>query len=332
MLPDISPHLYEIAYPPSPLVGLPEDPHVACWTSAFGAVPEEGRQVNHPRAFPRMPVDMLEDERVRANQGENRADVNETRLRELQAQMDVKEMEVLRLQNLLGDMTKMKEEAERQASHARKRETRLREHRTEEEGWDGGTWLTSEKNYESVWQEGWIKGHEDGQMQGHEDGRTRGYEAGYEAGRSAGWEKCWPVAHEKGRTQGYGEGHKKGRLASKKDYNAGWKECWPVAHEDGRTLGYEEGREEGYEEGRSAGWRKCWPIAYEEGQKQGFDGHAKDQSKDKLAAYVEEGRKKGKLKGFREVAREAGKRVLVRSNKSTEGTRSPMQVLIDIIG
>jgi len=279
MLPDISPHLYEDAYPPSPLVGLPKDPHVARRVNVFTAVPpRKGRQVNHPHALPLATADMLEDERVRANQVENRADFNEIRLWELQAQMDIMEREVQGLRNSLNHTIMKKDEAEREVSEARKREQRLREYRAEEEGWDEGGWLTSEKNYDSVWQEGWAQGYEEG----HKEERLatgKDYDVG--------WQECWPVAHEKGRTQGYRESRKEGRPTSRKTFDAGWRECWPVAHKDGRAQGYEEGYEEGREEGRLMGWRGCWPVAYEEGQKQ--------RSGDALASYG-----KG-LKGHREA-------------------------------
>lgn len=199
---------------------------------------EEERQVNHLRGLLRTTAERLEDERVRANQAENRADFNESRVRELQLklsnseatkhsadleterardeshrlkiQMEMMEREVQRLRNSLGNMTKRKDEAEREASEAqdatRKAEQRLREYEAEQEGRDEGRRLASKKNYD------------------------------------AGWRECWPVAHEEGRTRGYEEGHEEG-------YASGRSEAKLTSYEEGRKKGKLEGYQEGIERG-----------------------------------------------------------------------------------
>jgi len=175
---------------------------------------------------------------VRANQAENRADFNESRVRELQMkltnseatkhsadleterardeshrlkmQMDMMERDVQRLRNSLAGMTKRKDEAEREASEAqdraRKIEQRLREYEAEQEGRDEGRRLASKKNYD------------------------------------AGWRECWPVAHEDGRTQGYDEGHEQG-------LTKGRAEAKLTSYEEGRKKGKVEGYQEGLERG-----------------------------------------------------------------------------------
>ena len=199
---------------------------------------EEERQVNHLRALLRTTAERLEDERVRANQAENRADFNESRVRELQMklsnseaakhsadleterardeshrlkmQMDMMEREVQRLRNSLSNMTKKKDEAEREASDAqgtaRKAEQRLREYEAEQEGRDEGRRLASKKHYD------------------------------------AGWRECWPVAHEEGRTRGYEEGHEEG-------HSKGRSEAKLTFYEEGRKKGKLEGYQEGIERG-----------------------------------------------------------------------------------
>jgi len=234
MPPAISPHLYEDAYPPSPLVGLPKDPHVASWMSVLTAVPPNGeRQVNHPHSLPHTTVNMLEDERVRANQAENRADFNEIRSWELQAQVDIMEREMQSLRNSLNDMTKKKDEAERDASEARKREQRLRDYRARGVGWDEGGWLEGKKNYDLAWQEGWAQGYKEGRKE-ERLATNKGFDAR--------WRKCWHVAHKEGRAQGYEEwyegGHEEGRLM-------GWRGCWSVAYEEGQKRGLREGHDKG---------------------------------------------------------------------------------------
>ena len=280
---DFVSQVHEAAYSPSPLVGLLQDPHVVRSlarrsrsrssrrpsTSATGpergrredkendSIPsvltvvlaEEERQVNHLRALLRTTADRLEDERVRANQAENRADFNESRVRELQMkltnseaakhsegleterardeahrlkmQMDMMEREVQRLRNSLNNMTKRKDEAEREASEAqdaaRRAEQRLREYEAEQEGRDEGRRLASKKNYD------------------------------------AGWRECWPAAHEEGRTQGYEEGHGEG-------YAKGRSEAKLTFYEEGRT----KGKLEGYQEGIERGMREERDRALEE--------------------------------------------------------------------
>ncbi|KAF9648586.1 hypothetical protein BDM02DRAFT_2214521 [Thelephora ganbajun] len=268
---DLVSQVHEAAYSPSPLVGLLQDPYVVRSltrrsrsrssrrpsTSANGperdrredkendsmsvltvVLAEEERQVNHLRALLRTTAERLEDERVRANQAENRADFNESRVRELQMkltnseaakhsadleterardeshrlkmQMEMLEREAQRLRNSLNNMTKKKDEAEREASEAqessRKAEQRLREYEAEQEGRDEGRRLASKKNYD------------------------------------AGWRECWSVAHEEGRTHGYeeghGEGHAKGRAEAKLTF-----------YEEGRKKGKLEGYQEGIERG-----------------------------------------------------------------------------------
>lgn len=268
---DFVSQVHEAAYSPSPLVGLLQDPHVVRSlarrsrsrssrrpsTSATGpdrgrrenkendpmnvltvVLAEEERQVNHLRALLRTTADRLEDERVRANQAENRADFNESRARELQMkltnseaakhsegleterardeahrlkmQMDMMERELHRLRNSLSNMTKKKDEAEREASDAhdaaRKAEQRLREFEAEQEGREEGRRLASKKHYD------------------------------------AGWRECWSVAHEEGRTQGYEEGHGEG-------YAKGRSEAKLTFYEEGRTKGKLEGYQEGIERG-----------------------------------------------------------------------------------
>ena len=210
---------------------------------------EEERQVNHLRSLLRTTADRLEDERVRANQAENRADFNESRVRELQMklsnseaakhseeleterardethrfkmQMDMMEREVQRLRNSLSNMTKKKDEAERDASEAhdtaRKAEQRLREYEAEQGGREEGRRLASKKNYD------------------------------------AGWRECWPVAHEEGRTQGYEQGHGEG-------YVRGRSEAKLTFYEEGRT----KGKMEGYQEGIERGMREERDRALEE--------------------------------------------------------------------
>lgn len=280
---DFVSQVHEAAYSPSPLVGLLQDPHVVRSlarrsrsrssrrpsTSATGpergrredkendSIPsvltvvlaEEERQVNHLRALLRTTADRLEDERVRANQAENRADFNESRVRELQMkltnseaakhsegleterardeahrlkmQMDMMEREVQRLRNSLNNMTKRKDEAEREASEAqdaaRRAEQRLREYEAEQGGRDEGRRLASKKNYD------------------------------------AGWRECWPAAHEEGRTQGYEEGHVEG-------YAKGRSEAKLTFYEEGRT----KGKLEGYQEGIERGMREERDRALEE--------------------------------------------------------------------
>jgi hypothetical protein len=268
---DLVSQVHEAAYSPSPLVGLLQDPYVARSltrrsrsrssrrpsTSATGpergrredkendsmsvltvVLAEEERQVNHLRGLLRTTADRLEDERVRANQAENRADFNESRVRELQMkltnsdagkhsaeleterardeshrlkmQMDTIEREVQRLRSSLNNMTKRKDEAEMEASEARdaarKAEQRLREYEAEQEGRDEGRRLASKKNYD------------------------------------AGWRECWPVAHEEGRTQGYQEGHGEGCAK-------GRSEAKLTFYEEGRKKGKLEGYQEGIERG-----------------------------------------------------------------------------------
>lgn len=278
---DLVSQVHEAAYSPSPLVGLLQDPYVvrsltrrrsrsrsARRPSTSGpergrredkendsmnvltvVLAEEERQVNHLRALLRTTAERLEDERVRANQAENRADFNESRVRELQMkltnseatkhsadleterakdeshrmkmQMDMLEREVQRLRNSLGNMTKRKDDAEREASEAqdvaRKAEQRLREYEAEQEGRDEGRRLASKKNYD------------------------------------AGWRECWPVAHEEGRTHGYGEGHEEG-------FNKGRAEAKLTCYEEGRK----KGKLEGYQEGLERGMREERDRALEE--------------------------------------------------------------------
>ena len=199
---------------------------------------EEERQVNHLRALLRTTAERMEDERVRANQAENRADFNESRVRELQMkltnseatkhsadleterardeshrlkmQMEMMEREVQRLRSSLNNMTKRKDEAERDASEAhdatRKAEQRLREYEAEQEGRDEGRRLASKKNYD------------------------------------AGWRECWPVALEEGRTHGFEEGHEEG-------YAKGRSEAKLTSYEEGRKKGKLEGYQEGIDRG-----------------------------------------------------------------------------------
>jgi chromosome segregation ATPase len=269
---DFVSQVHEAAYSPSPLVGLLQDPYVvrslarrrsrsrsSRRPSTSATAPERGRredkendsmsvltvvlaeeerQVNHLRALLRTTAERLEDERVRANQAENRADFNESRVRELQMkftnseatkhsadleterardeshrlkmQMDMLEREVQRLRHSLSSMTKRKDEAEREASEAqdmtRKAEQRLREYEAEQEGRDEGRRLAGKKNYD------------------------------------AGWRECWSVAHEKGRTQGYDEGHGEG-------FAKGRSEAKLTFYEEGRKKGKLEGYQEGLERG-----------------------------------------------------------------------------------
>lgn len=268
---DIVSQVHEAAYSPSPLVGLLQDPYLvrslarrrsrsrSARRPSTSATPERGRkedkendsmnvltvvlaeeerQVNHLRALLRTTADRLEDERVRANQAENRADFNESRVRELQMkltnseatkhsadldterakdechrmkmQMDMLDREVQRLRNSLANMTKRKDDAEREASEAhdtaRKAEQRLREYEAEQEGRDEGRRLASKKNYD------------------------------------AGWRECWPVAHEEGRAQGYNEGHDEGINKGKADAKLAF-------YEEGRKKGKLEGYQEGIERG-----------------------------------------------------------------------------------
>lgn len=268
---DLVSQVHEAAYSPSPLVGLLQDPYVVRSlarrsrsrsarrpsTSATGperdrredkendsmnvltvVLAEEERQVNHLRALLRTTAERLEDERVRANQAENRADFNESRVRELQMkltnseatkhsadleterakdethrlkmQIGSLERELRGLRHSLTNMTKRKDDAEREASEAhdtaRKAEQRLREYEAEQEGREEGRRLASKKNYD------------------------------------AGWRECWPVAHEEGRTQGYAEGHDEG-LAK------GRAEAKITVYEEGRKKGKLEGYQEGIERG-----------------------------------------------------------------------------------
>lgn len=268
---DLVSQVHEAAYSPSPLVGLLQDPYVVRSlarrsrsrsarrpsTSAASAerdrredkendsmnvlsvvLAEEERQVNHLRALLRTTAERLEDERVRANQAENRADFNESRVRELQMklmnteatkhsadleterardethrlkmQMEKLEREVQRLRNSLTNMTKRKDDAEREASDAqdmaRKAEQRLREFEAEQEGRDEGRRLASKKNYDH------------------------------------GWRECWPVAHEEGRGQGYEQGHEEG-------FTKGKAEAKLTFYEEGRKKGKLEGYQEGLERG-----------------------------------------------------------------------------------
>lgn len=195
---------------------------------------EEERQVNHLRALLRTTAERLEDERVRANQAENRADFNESRVRELQMkltnseatkhsadleterakdeshrlkmQMDMLEREAQRLRNSLANMTKRKDEAEREASEAqdttRKVEQRLREYEAEQEGRDEGRRLAIKKNYDAGWRECWPVAHEEGQ--------TRGYEAGHEEGYAKGRAEAKLTSYEEGRKKGKQEGYQEG--------------------------------------------------------------------------------------------------------------------------
>ena len=266
---DLVSQVHEAAYSPSPLVGLLQDPYVvrslarrsrsrsSRRPSTSGpdrdrredkendsmsvltvVLAEEERQVNHLRGLLRTTADRLEDERVRANQAENRADFNESRVRELQMkltnadaakhsvgleterakdeahrlkmQMDTMEREVQRLRNSLNNMTKKKDEAEREASEAhdaaRKAEQRLREYEAEQEGRDEGRRLAGKKNYD------------------------------------AGWRECWPVAHEEGRARGYEQGHEEG-------HTKGRAEAKLTSYEEGRKKGKLEGYQEGIERG-----------------------------------------------------------------------------------
>lgn len=278
---DFVSQLHEAAYSPSPLVGLLQDPYVvrsltrrrsrsrsSRRPSTSGpdrgrredkendsmnvltvVLAEEERQVNHLRALLRTTAERLEDERVRANQAENRADFNESRVRELQMkltnseatkhsadleterardeshrlkmQMDMQERELQRLRNSLGNMTKRKDDAERDASEAhdtaRKVEQRLREYEAEQEGRDEGRRLASKKNYD------------------------------------AGWRECWPVAHEEGRTQGYEHGHEEGFTKGRADAKL-------TFYEEGRK----KGKLEGFQEGLDKGMREERDRALEE--------------------------------------------------------------------
>lgn len=273
---DFVSQVHEAAFSPSPLVGLLQDPYVVRSltrrgrsrssrrpsTSATGperdrredkendsmnvltvVLAEEERQVNHLRGLLRTTADRLEDERVRANQAENRADFNESRVRELQMkltnseaakhsadneterakdeahrlkmQMDMVEREVQRLRNSLASMTKRKDDAEREASEAhdmvRKTEQRLREYEAEQEGRDEGRRLASKKNYD------------------------------------AGWRECWPVAHEEGRTQGYNEGREEGLSKGRAEAKL---TCYEEGRKKGKVEGYQEGIERGMREER----------------------------------------------------------------------------------
>jgi len=124
--------------------------------------------------------------------------------------MEMMEREVQRLRNSLSNMTKRKDEAEREVSEAqdasRKAQQRLREYEAEQEGRDEGRRLASKKNYD------------------------------------AGWRECWPVAHEEGRTHGYEEGHGEG-------YSKGRSEAKLTFYEEGRIKGKLEGYQEGIERG-----------------------------------------------------------------------------------
>lgn len=269
---DLVSQVHEAAYSPSPLVGLLQDPHVVRSlarrssrsrssrrpsTSATGpergrredkendsmsvltvVLAEEERQVNHLRALLRTTAERLEDERVRANQAENRADFNESRVRELQMKlansdatkhsadleterakdeshrlkmhMEMVEREVQRLRNSLNNMTKRKDEAEREASEAqgtaRKAEQRLREYEAEQEGRDEGRRLASKKNYDAGWRECWPVAHEEGRTQGYEEGRGEGFASGRSEAKLTFYEE----GRKKGKLEGYQEGIEKG--------------------------------------------------------------------------------------------------------------------------
>ena len=270
---DLVSQVHEAAYSPSPLAGLLQDPYVVrsltrrrsrsrsarrpstssterdrredkendSMSVLTVVLAEEERQVNHLRALLRTTAERLDDERVRANQAENRADFNESRVRELQMkltncdaakhsadleterardeshrlkmQMDMLEREVRGLRNSLASMTKRKDEAEREASDLqdakRKAEQRLREYEAEQEGRDEGRRLASKKNYD------------------------------------AGWRECWPVAHEDGRTHGFEEGHEEGLTKGRADAKL-------TFYEEGRK----KGKLEGYQEGLDRGTRE----------------------------------------------------------------------------
>ena len=199
---------------------------------------EEERQVNHLRALLRTTSERLEDERVRANQAENRADFNESRVRELQMkltnseaakhsadldterardeahrtkmQMDMLERDVQRLRNSLINMTKRKDDAEREASEAqdmaRKTEQRLREYEAEREGRDEGRWLASKKNYDAGWRECWSVAHGEGRTQGFEEGHTEGISKGRAEAKLTFYEE----GRKKGKLEGYQEGIERG--------------------------------------------------------------------------------------------------------------------------
>jgi len=128
----------------------------------------------------------------------------------LKMQMEMIEREVQRLRNSLSNMTKRKDEAERDASDAhdatRKAEQRLREYEAEQEGRDEGRRLAGKKNYD------------------------------------AGWRECWPVAHEEGRARGYEEGHEEGHTKGRSDAKL-------TFYEEGRKKGKLEGYQEGMERG-----------------------------------------------------------------------------------
>lgn len=199
---------------------------------------EEERQVNHLRALLRTTAERLEDERIRANQAENRADFNESRVRELQMklanseaakhsadleterardeshrlkmQMEMVEREVQRLRNSLNNVTKKRDDAEREASEAqdiaRKAEQRLREYEAEQAGRDEGRRLASKKNYDAGWRECWSVAHEEGRVQGHEEGR----EEGYTQGRADAKLTFYEEGRKKGKLEGYQEGIERG--------------------------------------------------------------------------------------------------------------------------
>jgi len=268
---DLVSQVHEAAYSPSPLAGLLQDPYVVRSltrrsrsrssrrpsTSATRperdrredkendsmsvltvVLAEEERQVNHLRALLRTTAERLEDERVRANQAENRADFNESRVRELQMklsnseatkhsadleterarddshrvkiQMELLEREVQRLRNSLSNMTKKKDDAEREASNAhdtaRKAEQRLREYEAEQEGRDEGRRLASKKNYDAGWRECWAVAHEEGRTRGFEEG----HEEGYAKGRSEAKLNSYEEGRKKGKLEGYHEGIERG--------------------------------------------------------------------------------------------------------------------------
>jgi len=116
------------------------------------------------------------------------------------------EREMQRLRNSLNNMTKKKDDAERDASEAhdtaRRAEQRLREFEAEQEGRDEGRRLASKKNYDAVWRECWPVAHE--------EGRTRGYEPGHEEGHAKGRTEAKLNSYEEGRKKGKLEGYQEG--------------------------------------------------------------------------------------------------------------------------
>lgn len=204
---------------------------------------EEERQVNHLKSLLRSAGDRLETEIRRADQVESRAQFAESRTMELQIrlstaetarhqseldaarakeevrrhqmQLEMSERELQRVRSSVTNLTRQKEDAEREANKAREQSRdylqKIREYEAREDGREEGRRIGQRKGYNAGWEECWPVAHAEGHGIGYEKGRSEGYAEGHAKGHKAGRGAGHEATRKRAKTEGYNEGVERGR-------------------------------------------------------------------------------------------------------------------------